>query len=102
MGGVVQTGFVDRKSTFVRTVSLSKTAESKTRCIPSCYGTYFMLPFSVEEQAYITEAFNSISTCLDDLLNSDKWFCKFVDEIYPIEFKLSKADSSDIDALFWI
>ena len=27
-----------------------------------------MLPFSVEEKAYITEAFNSISTCLDDLL----------------------------------
>ena len=46
----------------------------------------------------IIEAFNSTSRYLDDLLNNDNpYFEQMVDQIYPTELKINKANSSDIE-----
>ena len=53
-------------------------------------------------QAYIIEAFNSTSRYLDDLLNFDNpYFEGMVNQIYPPELKLNKANTSDTEALFF-
>ena len=51
-----------------------------------------MKSLSRENQADIVEAFNSTSRNLDDLLN--------IDNIYPTELQLNKANSSDTEAPF--
>ena len=59
------------------------------------YERDFMLSLSNNNQTDISEAFNSNSRYLDDLLNIDNPFCEQkVGQIYPIEFKLNKANSS--------
>ena len=56
---------------------------------------------SRENQAGIIEAFNATSRYLEDLLNIDNiYFDQMVDRIYPTEFQLNKANSSDTEALF--
>ena len=58
--------------------------------------------FHGKNQVDIIEAFNSTSSYLDDLLNVDNiYFDQMV--IYPTEFQLNKANSSDTEAPFlWI
>ena len=59
----------------------------------------FMKSLSPEDQADIIEAFNSTSRYLDDLLNIDNiYFEQMVNQIYPTELQLNKANSSDTEA----
>ena len=60
-----------------------------------------MKSLSRENQANIIEAFNSTSRYLDDLLNIDKiYFDQMVDQIYPTELQLNRANSSNTEAPF--
>ena len=66
-----------------------------------CYERYFKLSLSENNQTDIIEAFNSTSRYLDDLLNIDNpYFEQMVDQIYPTELQLYKANSSDTEAPF--
>ena len=61
-----------------------------------------MKSLSPENQADIIEAFNSTSRHLDDLLDIDNiYFERMVNRIYPAELQLNKANSSNIEALFF-
>ena len=79
-----------------------------TNCAPHvadlflfCYERYFMLSLSDNNQTDIIEAFNSTSRYLDDLLNIDNpYFEQMVGQIYPIDFQLNKANSSDTEVPF--
>ena len=67
-----------------------------------CYEKDFMMSLSDNNQTDITEAFNSTSRYLDDLLNIDNpYFEHMVGRIYPTELQLNKANSSDTEALFF-
>ena len=56
---------------------------------------------SRKNQADISEAFNSSSRYLDELLNIDNiYFEHMFDRIYPAELQLNKANSSDTEAPF--
>ena len=60
-----------------------------------------MLSLLVNNQTYIIEAFNSTSRYLDDILYIDNpYFEQMVDQIYPTELQLNKANSSDTEAPF--
>ena len=60
-----------------------------------------MNSLSDDNQADITEAFNSTSRYLDDLPNIDNpYFEGMVNQIYPPELQLNKANTSDTKALF--
>ena len=60
-----------------------------------------MKSLSQQNQAGISEAFNSASRYLDDLLNIDNiYFDQMVDRIYPTELQLNRASSSDTVASF--
>ena len=49
-----------------------------------------------------TEAFNSTSRYLDELLNIDNpYFEQMLGQIYPTELQLNKTKSSDTEASFW-
>ena len=66
------------------------------------YNRNFMLSLSDNNQTDIIEAFNSISIYLDDLLNiQNPYFKQMVGQIYPIELKLNKANSSNTEAPFF-
>ena len=66
-----------------------------------CYERYFMIPLCGDNQADIIEAFNSILRSLDDLLNiNNPYFEGMVNQIYPPELKLNKANASDTVAPF--
>ena len=68
-----------------------------------CYQRDFMLSLSDNNQADVTEAFNSTSRYLDDLLNIDNpHFEQMVSQIYPTELQLNKANSSDTETLFLV
>ena len=63
-----------------------------------CYDRDFMLSLSDNHQTGIIEALNSTSGYLDDLLNIDNlYFEKMVGQIYPNEFQLNRANSSDTE-----
>ena len=65
------------------------------------YERDFMLSLSDNNQADISEAFNSTFRYLDDLLNIDNpYFEQMVGQIYPTELQLNKANSSDTEAPF--
>ena len=65
------------------------------------YERDFMLSLSDNNQTDIIEAFYSTSRYLDDLLNIDNpYFEQMVDQIYPTELQLNKANSSDTEAPF--
>ena len=54
-----------------------------------------------DDQADVIEAFNSTSRYLDDLLNIDNpYFEGMVDQIYPPELRLNKANISNTEAPF--
>ena len=60
-----------------------------------------MTSLTHENQADIIEAFNLTSRYLDDLLNIDNpYFEGMVNQIYPPELKLNKANTSDTEAPF--
>ena len=66
-----------------------------------CYERDFMLSLSDNNQADIIEAFNSASRYLDDLLKIDNpYFEQMVGQIYPTEFQLNMANSSNTEAPF--
>ena len=49
-------------------------------------------------QSDVTEAFNSTSRYLDDLLNIDNnFFDSMVNHVYPSELQLKKVNVSDIE-----
>ena len=61
----------------------------------------FMISLSDNNQADIIEALNSTSSYLDDLLNIDNpYFERMVNQIYPPELQLNKANTSDTLAPF--
>ena len=66
-----------------------------------CYERDFMISLSNDNQADIIEAFNSTSRYLDDLLNNDNpYFEGMVNQIYPPELKLNKANTSETKSPF--
>ena len=68
-----------------------------------CYERDFMKDLSSDTQADVIKAFNSTSRYLDDLLNIDNpYFEGMVNQIYPSELQLNKANTSDTEAPFWI
>ena len=63
-----------------------------------CYERDFMLSLSDDNQSEVIEAFNSTSLYLDDLLNTDNnLFDSMVNNIYPSELQLNKANVSDTE-----
>ena len=68
-----------------------------------CYERDFMTSLSDDNQTDIIEAFNSTSRYFDDLLNIDNpYFEGMVNQIYPPELQLNKANTSDAEAFFWV
>ena len=68
-----------------------------------CYESDFMKDLSSVNQADFIKAFNSTSRYLDDLLNIENpYFEGMVNQIYPPELQLNKANTSDTEAPFWI
>ena len=66
-----------------------------------CYEGDFMLSPSDNNQADVVEAFNSTSRYLDGLLNIDNpYFELTVNQIYPTELQLNKANSLGNEAPF--
>ena len=66
-----------------------------------CYERDFMQDLSSDNQADVIKAFNSTSRYLDDLLNIDNpYFEGMVNQIYPPELQLNKANTSDTEAPF--
>ena len=66
-----------------------------------CYERDFMKDLSSDNQADIIKAFNSTSRYLDDLLNIDNpYFEGMVNQIYPSESQLNKANTSDTESPF--
>ena len=64
-----------------------------------CYERDFMTSLSDDNQADITEAFNSTSRYLEDHLNIDNpYFEGMVNQIYPPELQLNKANAYDTEA----
>ena len=58
-----------------------------------------MKDLSSDNQADVIKAFNSTSRYLDDLLNIDNpYFEGMVNQIYPSELQLNKANNSDTEA----
>ena len=66
-----------------------------------CYERDFMKDLSSDIQADVIKAFNSTSRYLDYLLNIDNpYFEGMVNQIYPSELQLNKANTSDTEAPF--
>ena len=66
-----------------------------------CYERDFMDSLNHDNQADVIEAFNSTSRYLDDPLNIDNpYFEGMVNQIYPPELQLNKANISDTEAPF--
>ena len=60
-----------------------------------------MISLFDNDQADIIEAFNSTSRYLDDLLNIDNpYFEGMVNQIYPPEMQLNKANNTDTEVPF--
>ena len=65
------------------------------------YEKDFMKNLSSDKQADVIKAFNLTSRYLDDLLNIDNpYFEGMVNQIYPPELQLNKANTSDTEAPF--
>ena len=66
-----------------------------------CYERDFMKNLSGDNQADVIKAFNSTSRYLDDLLNIDNpYFEGMVNQIYPPEWQLNKAYTSNTEVPF--
>ena len=67
-----------------------------------CYERDFMNNLSSDNQADVIKAFNLTSRYLDNLLNNDNpYFEGMVNQIYPPELQLNKANTSDTEAPFF-
>ena len=54
-----------------------------------------------DKQADVNDVFNTTSRYLDDILNiNNVYFDNMVSQIYPSEFQLNKANTSDTEAAF--
>ena len=79
-----------------------------TNCVPVvadlflfCYERDFMKDLSSYNQADVIKAFNTMFRYLDDLLNiGNPYFEGMVNQIYPPELQLYKANTSDTEAPF--
>ena len=61
-----------------------------------------MMSLSEKKQSEVIEAYSSTSRYLDDLLNIDnKYLDGLINQIYPSELQLNKANSSETEAPFW-
>ena len=60
-----------------------------------------MMSLSDDKQADVIDALSTTSRYLDDILNIDHvYFDNMVGHIYPSEFQLNKANTSDTKAVF--
>ena len=61
-----------------------------------CYERDFMMSLSDDKQTDVIDAFNTTSIYLDDILNiNNVYFDNMLSQIYPSEFQLNKANTSD-------
>ena len=68
-----------------------------------CYERDFMTSLSGDNQDDIIEAFNPTSRYLDDLVNIDNlYFEGMINQLYPPELQLNKANTSNTNAPFLI
>ena len=68
-----------------------------------CYERDFMKNLSSDNQADVIKAFSLTSRYFDDLLSIDNPnFEGMVNQIYPSELQLNKANTSDTETPFWI
>ena len=66
-----------------------------------CYERDFMMSFSADKQADVIDAYNTTSSYMDDILNiNNVYFDNMVNQIYPSELQLNKANTSDTEAVF--
>ena len=66
-----------------------------------CYERDFMMSLSDDKQADVIDAFNTSSRYLDDILNiNNVYFEHMVSQIFPSEFQLNKANTSDTEVAF--
>ena len=66
-----------------------------------CYERDFMKNLSSDNQVDVIKTFNLTSRYLDDLLNIDNpYFEGMVNQIYPSELQLNKANTSDTEPPF--
>ena len=66
-----------------------------------CYERDFMKNLSSDNQVDVIKVFNLTSRYLDDLLNiNNPYFEGMVNQIYPPELQLNKANTSDTEAPF--
>ena len=66
-----------------------------------CYERDFMMSLSADKNAEIIDAFNSTYRNFDDVLNINNTYSdSMVNQIYPSELQLNKANSSDTEAPF--
>ena len=66
-----------------------------------CYERDFMKNLSSDNQADVIKSFNLTSRYLDDILNIDNpYFKGMVNQIYPPELQLNKANTSDTEPPF--
>ena len=61
-----------------------------------------MMSLSDDKQADVIDTFNTTSRYLDDILNINNiYFDSMVNQIYPSELQLNKANASDTKAAFF-
>ena len=60
-----------------------------------------MMSLSEDKQVDVIDPFNTTSRYLDDILNiNNVYFDNMVNQIYPSELQLNKANASDTEAAF--
>ena len=63
-----------------------------------CYERDFIMFFFDDRQPDVIDAFNTTSRYLDDILNiNNVYFDDMVNQIYPSELQLNKANTSDTE-----
>ena len=78
------------------------TGSAKDQAQMFCYEREFMLSLTDDNQSEVTEAVNSTSRYLDDLLYIDNtFFDSMVNHINPSELQLNKVYVSDTEASFF-
>ena len=100
--------YVSKNSKTKKSVCQLLSSDGTLTCAPLvadlflyCYERDFMDSLNHDNQADVIEAFNSTSRYLDDLLNIDNpYFEGMVNQIYPPELQLNKANISDTEAPF--
>ena len=66
-----------------------------------CYERDFLMSLSDDKQADVIDALNTTSRYLNDILNiNNVYFDNMVSQIYPSGLQLTKANTSDTEAVF--